>query len=506
MSLLAIDVGTSGCKAAVYAADGTARALAYAEYPLLMPKPGWAELDPHHVWERVCHVVRSAVTQAGGADPVQALAVSSLGEACVPVTRNRRIVGSSILCVDERGDEFLPALRDRLGAAAVYRETGQLLTNHYGLTKLLWLQRHRPEQLAVADYVLPWGSFVAYMLGGEPVVDHSLACRLLCYDIDRRHWSDDVLSAAGFPADKLPATAGAATPAGTVSDAVAADLGLPRGVRIIVGCHDQCAAAVGCGVVGPGPAACGMGTFFCLTPVFAERRAPENMLAGGLSTEPHAIAGQYVTFVYNQGGVLLRWFRDTFAAAEHRAAQAAGQDVYPTLLAEMPDEPSDVLVLPHFASTGPPEFVTATSGVLAGVRLGTTRGEICKAVLEGVVFYLRAAMAALPDSGIRVDEVRASGGGSRSDAWLRICANILNRPFTRVADSEAGLRGAAVLAGVGSGAYADVAEGVAAQVRLGETFAPRAAQVARYDERYEHYRRLWPLLREYLADLAEARA
>lgn len=502
MSLLGIDVGTTGCKSTLYRVDGTLLASAYAEYAIQFPGPGHAVLDATAVWGHVQRTIREVVA-ASGADPVQAIGLSSLGEAVVPVSRDGRVLGSSILCMDARGAEYVPELRAALPPPeALYRLTGLALAGDLGLPKLMWIRRHQSDLYERTWRFLPWTSFVAFMLGAEPAVDGSLASRMLCCDIDRAQWSDEILRVAGLDTDRLPPIRPAGTVVGQVSTEAARMLGLPAGALIVNGCHDQCATAVGCGVVAPGLSTCGMGTFFCLAPVFETRRPAEPMLRAGLGTEPHAVPGQFVTLIYNAGGVLLRWYRDTFAAAEHAAAQAAGRDIYPELLAEMPAEPAGVLVLPHFTPTGPPEFVTDTRGVMVGLRLSTPRGEILRGILESTVFYLRECVDALPEAGITVREFRAAGGGSRSEAWLQICADILGRPFTRVRQTEAAGLGAALLAGVGAGVYRSFEEAVAAAVRCERVFEPRTEMVRRYVPQYERYRRLWPLLRGYLGELA----
>ena len=168
--------------------------------------------------------------------------------------------------------------------------------------------------------------------------------------------------------EKLPATVPFRAVIGSVAGGIAAELGLPAGIPIVSGGHDQCCNAVGCGVLAPGQAMYGMGTYLCLTPVFGQRPEPSVMIERGLNTEHHAVPGQYVSFLYNQGGSLVKWFRNTFAAAERQAAQTSGQDLYATLLAEMPDDLSRVMVLPHFTATGPPNFITDSSGVMAGLN------------------------------------------------------------------------------------------------------------------------------------------
>jgi xylulokinase len=504
MSLLGIDVGTTGCKAAVVSEDGSVIATAYAEYSIQEPQPRYAELDASGVWEKVQQTIGRVVSECS-ADPVQALSVSSLGEAVVPVSAGRRILGPSILNFDVRGEEYLARLANGLSPEELYRITGLTLANTLGLPKLMWIQEHQPRLYKEAYCFLPWSSFVAFMLGAEPVVDYSLASRLLCFDVDQRRWSDEILNRAGFDVGKLPATAPTGTVIGAVSDDVAASLGLAGPVAVVAGCHDQCATAVGCGAIKEGPAACGMGTYLCITPVFSERCDSREMVRRGLNTEHHAVPGRYVTFIYNQGGALVRWFRDTFAAAEHHRAQRKGRDIYADLIAETPAGPSEVIVLPHFVATGPPEFVTDSSGVLVGLRLSTSRGDVLKGILEGVMFYLRECVDGLPETGIEIDEFRAAGGGSKSDAWLQICADIMGRPFTRVKQTEAGILGAAIIAGIGHGTFASHDDGVAAMVRLERVFEPDAQRQRLYQERYEQYRKLWPLMRDYLRELAAQR-
>lgn len=500
MSLLGIDAGTTGCKAALFSSEGCLLSSSYEEYPVSRPQPGWAELDAVEVWAKVERVIARAVA-AAPADPVTALSVSSLGEAVVPVTRDRQVLGPSLLNFDVRGEEYLDGLRRTLPDESLYRINGNTLGNTYTLTKLCWIKEHQPELYGAAYKFLHWGSFIAFMLGAEPIVDYSLANRSLLFDIERETWSDALLSWAGLDRDKLADAASSGSAIGAVSDQAAARLGLPRGVAIVSGAHDQCCSAVGCGVITEGRAVCGMGTFLCITPVFATRREPTLMIERGLNTQHHAVPGQYVCFIYNQGGSLVKWFRDTFAASEHRRAQREGRDVYPELFAELPDSLSPVVVLPHFAVTGPPEFITDSSGVIAGLRLETTRGEILKGIVEGTTFYLKQIVDSLGPTGVSIADYRAVGGGSKSDAWVQVCADILDKPFTRPEISEAGALGAAIVAGVGSGVFGSFESGVEAMVKPERTFEPDAQKHRLYEDRFEKYCRLWPLMRDYLRDL-----
>jgi len=354
MNLLGIDAGTTGCKVALFSLQGEILASAYREYDAQSPQAGWAQLDSSAIWEAVKATIRT-VTSANPGAQIQAVSVSSLGEAVVPVSADRQILGPSILNFDIRGEEFLPALAALLPDERLYAINGNTLGNHFGLTKLKWIRTYQPELYERTYKFLHWSSFIAFMLGADPAVDASMANRTLLFDIHQGDWSETLLQAAGLERLKLPAIAPSGTVIGTVAAPIAAELGLPPGVRIVSGAHDQCANAVGAGVVDAGSTVFGMGTYHCITPVFTTPPDPQTMIARGLNTENHAIPGRYVSFIYNQGGAVVKWFRDTFATLEHRQAEAQGRSVYPDLFAEVSLEPGKLLellvwrsaVLPH---------------------------------------------------------------------------------------------------------------------------------------------------------------
>ncbi len=340
------------------------------------------------------------------------------------------------------------------------------------------------------------------MLGAEPVVDYSLANRTLLFDIKRETWSEEILALANLDQAKLPDTAPSGTIIGTVSERLAGELGLPSKVSIVTGAYDQCANAVGCGVIKKGRAAYGMGTFICITPVFSRQPKPAVMIKQGLNTEHHAVPGQYVSFIYNQGGSLVKWFRNTFAAAEYRQAKEMGKDIYAELISEVPEGPSSIMILPHFAPTGPPGFISDSQGVITGLRLETTRGDILKGIFEGTTFYLKECIESLPATGIEVTEFRAVGGGSKSERWIQIGADIMGRPFIRLRITEAGTLGAAIIAGTGIGIFSSYETGVEALVKIDRIFEPKPKKQKLYEGRFKKYRRLWPLMAEYIRDFS----
>jgi xylulokinase len=482
----------------VLSIDGSILAVAQREYDVIRPQPGWAELNSQLVWEKIQQVIAEAAAQTAH-DPIESICVSSMGEAMTPVSRDREILSNCLLGFDSRGAETTAKLAE-LDPVMFFERSGNVVSTIYGGQKLAWIRDHRPELFDKTYKWLCWADLVAYLLGSDPVTDYSLANRTLFFDLRRQDWSPETLAYVGMPIEKLPALAQAGTAVGTVSPHVAKRLGLRPNIPIVIGAHDQCVNAVGAGALHPKIAAYGLGTYFCITPVYDSIPSAKMMIRSKLNVEHHALPGLYVSFYYNlTGGALLKWFRDTFCASENAAAQASGQNMYDQLLAEMPPEPTDLLVLPHFAPTGPPYYDDNPNGLIAGLTLATSRGEFLKGLLEGVTYYFRAGLVHLAEAGITIQECRVSGGAARSDAWLQIMADILGRPLSRPTITEAGALGAAILAGVGGGVFSSAEQAVSSLVKVERVFEPDPRRQSLYDERFARYGLLYPFAKQLSA-------
>jgi len=501
MSLMGIDIGTTGCKVIAFRETGETLASAYTEYDAVRSQPGWAELDSCGVWQKICNCIRRVAAQTNR-DPVSALAVTCLGEAATPVSKDRQILGNSILNFDERGQEEVKEIEAAVGRERLFHLNGNILGHFYTAPKLMWLKKHKPQFYNGAYKFLLWEDFVHFMLGCDPVIDYSVANRTLLFDLEQAQWSAELASAMGLRLDQMADLRLGGQVLGEVAPAMSDQLGLPRGVKVVTGGHDQCCTALGAGVIRSGMAVYGMGTFICITPVYDRIPDKAKMLASGLNIEHHVIGGHYVSFLYNlTGGALLKWYRDQFGRLEKREAAERGVDPYDILLADLPAEPTSLLVLPHFAVTGPPLFESRTKGAILGLTLETNHQTFLKGLLEGVTYYFREGLDLLEQAGVTVHEFRATGGGAKSPVWLQIKADILGTPLATVKVTEAGALGAAILAGVATAVYRSIQEAVGAVAKVDRVFEPDSARHARYREQFEKYRRLYPALKEILWSL-----
>jgi xylulokinase len=495
MSLIGIDVGTTGCKAVVFDERGKQLAVAYREYPVHSPKPGWLELDPRRVLQDVRDSVKEAAQKAG--DPVQALAVSSQGEAIVPIGKGGEILANSIVSSCPRTSDLVPVWEKRFGRGEIFKKTGIPVASCYTPLRLEWLKENDPETFQRIEKVLFFEDFVYWGLGLEPAVDYSLVSRSMCLDLESKVYWKEAFASIDFDPSRFSRPDPSGTVVGQVGEKAAQEWGLPIGTTVVTGGHDQPAAALGVGAIEEGVACYGLGTVECVTSVFDKPMLSSEMLDRNLCCYYHTFPGKFVSLAYNfTGGSLFKWYRDTFGGAEVAEATRTGRDVYDLLSSKVPTDPTRLFVLPHFTSTGTPYFDNHSRGAMVGLTLGTSEGEVIKSILEGITYEIRMCSDTFHEVGHPVKEFRCSGGGAKSPVWMQIKADIMNAEMTVPEVSEAGCLGMALLAGSAVGVYHDLKEAVEATVKVTRRYEPDAQRAARYDENMAVYRDLYPAMRE----------
>ena len=492
MRLIGLDVGTTGCKAVVFDPEGLILGYGFREYGIMTQEPGMAEQDAEEVWRITCEVIRQALSQAGS-EPVTALSLSVQGDAVIPVDREFRPLYSAVLGMDYRSQPQAQRIGELHGERALFERTGMRPHPLNSLAKILWLKERRPDVYARAWKITTYADFILGRLGAEPVIDLTMASRTMAYDLHERSWSRPILESLGIDRELLSRPEPSGTVAGRVSPGASEQTGLPAGLALITGAHDQVCAALGAGVTDQGLGVVSTGTAEVLSTAFRRPALNQAMFDSFYPCYLYGKEGMYFTFALNHvGGMLLRWYRDTFGLPEVQEAEEQGTDPYDRILSKVPPEPSGLFVLPHFNGSGNPWCDMSSRGAILGLTLANTRHDLVRAILESQSYELRINLETLEGAGIRVDELRAVGGGARSPLWLQIKADILDRPIRTLRVREAACLGAAILAGAATGVYSSVDEGVKRTVGVGELYAPDPARSPDYARRYGLYREVYP--------------
>jgi len=486
MSTLGLDIGTTGCKAAVFDANGRLCASAYREYPLIFSQPGWAELDSDRVCALAMEVIKEATTACPD-DPVRALGVSSQGEAITPVDRSGRVLGYAMVSSDSRAAAYTGEWSRQFGVKALYESTGHTPHPMFSLFKLLWARDHRPEVWQAADRWLCFEDLFCLRLGLPPAMGYPLAGRTMLFNVRTHEWDTRILDAVGLRPGQLARPLPSGSISGTIPAEMTRRLGLAPGAVLITGGHDQPCNAIGAGVVQAGVAMYASGTVECVSPAFDRAVFDPALMRSNLCTYDFTVPGMYTTVAFSlTGGNLLKWYRDEWCAAEQAEAASSGIEVYELILKQMPPKPSSILVLPYFTPSGTPHFDTDTPGVIHGLRLSTRRGDVLRGLLEGVALEMRLNLETLRTAGVPIHELRAVGGGARNPALLRLKASVLGTPIVPVAVTEAGCLGMAMLGHAASEGI-PVAELVPNWIRTLDPVMPDPELAAHYSRRFEEY-------------------
>ncbi len=487
MSLLAIDIGSSTCKAVVFASNGTALAQHSCSYTPQFPGPAHAELNPEKFWDAVCTC--SQAVNRGLRDPVQALCLSSHGETFVPVDARGRPLTPAILNQDGRATEEAVRCADLIGRRRLFDITGLAAHPMYPLPKILWLRKHRPEVFAATDRYLTLIGYLLRKMGLPPYVDHSLASRYLAFDVRKRSWSEEILTAVDIDPARLPVPAPAGTIVGELGADSATQLGVPTGTAVVLGGHDQPCSALGCGVIEAGRASVSIGTYEC---VLAAGDAPslnEHAFSAALNTYCHVVPDKYVTLAYFPSGIMVKWFHDLLHGGDTDDPDRENTH-YATLEAGAPGNPTGLCITPHLIGTGTPDFNPHARGIVSGLTPGTDRTHLYKGILEGLACELSLVIEALARAVGSFADLQVTGGGARSALGLQLRAALTGCRLHVLQQDEAACLGAAILAAVAIGEYSSATQAVDALVEERAVVTPDERMAASYQHQLQRYRRL----------------
>jgi len=483
--LLGLDVGTSGARAlAIDAATGEVVAEAASGYPLATPRPGWAEQDPRDWWRASREVLARVAAEADG--DVVGLGLTGQMHGSVFLDGDDEVIRPALLWNDQRTGRQCEEIVERVGYEALVAATGNPALTGFQAPKVLWLREEAPDAYArIASLLLP-KDYVRLRLTGERATDASDASGTLLLDVNRRDWSAQVLDALEIPLEWLPDVYEGTQPAGALTAASAEALGLPAGLPVAAGGGDNAAAAVGVGIAAEGQLSVSIGTSgVAFAPT--DRFTPDP--SGRIHAFCHALPGAFhLMAVTLSAGGSLSWWREAVGAESFNelVQEAAG----------VPPGAEGLVFLPYLSGERTPHLDPQARGGFVGLTTRHGRAEMTRAVMEGVTFSLSDGLGIMRDLGVRDDDVRAVGGGARSSVWRTLLSDILGRPVRRTLVDEGPAYGAALLAGVAAGTYADAGEAMSHVGLRDDVTEPDAERSRRYAELHGIYASLYPSLED----------
>lgn len=476
--LIGIDLGTTGCKAAIYDEWGALRGEGYLEYGLITLSPTMIEQDPEAWWRLTCRAIGLALDAAEvDRREIAAIAVSSQGISFVCLDEAGNPLGNAINWLDGRATTECETILARFDAETLFALTGKRAAPFYVLPKLLWLREHRPEVWARTRGVLMGHDYLVYRLCGARVTDHSMAGGTLLYDLHALDWSAALLNAFAIPRAWLPELHWSGTAIGPLLPDVARDLELSPNVVVATGGQDQKCAALGAGIR-DGVATLSLGTASAIVQVMD---APHTDSQMRIPTFTFVQRSRWVLEgVIATGAGSLRWHRDTLAPGTAYTALDAEA-------AAVPRGAEGVRFYPHLSGAASPHWRPEVRAAYEGLSLASTRGHLTRALLEGVAYEMRANLEITQDLAGRVDEAIVFGGGAKSSLWRAIIGDVLGLPLAWTPNVETASLGAAMLAGIGCGVFATPDAARDRMVSIAQRREPDSRAAAEYAGLYTDY-------------------
>lgn len=444
MNLIGIDLGTTGCRSMVLSEDLKILGEAYVEYPLIFLGPDEIEQDANLWWTLTKKVIKESV-QNSKTDPsdIKGISATTQGISFVPVDRDCNPLRNAITWLDNRAKVQKAQIIERISEQEVFNITSNKPGDGSNFAKLLWLKQNEPGLLEKTYKILTAHDFLVAKLCGEFVTDHTMAGGTLLYDVKEGVWSDRILKIIGISVEMLPAIKRGGEPAGKLKKDVAAELGLSCDTIVAIGGQDQKCAALGAGI-NKDVITISLGTAAAITRLCDRPILDETM---GIPCYPYLMDKTWeFEGCVNTASSSLKWLKDTlFKEKSYKQLDQMVESCY--------SKESQVFFYPYLSGMGTPHAEKGVRGFFYGLSLSTQAEEIVKSVLEGIAYQIRTNVDKLESVTSPAKEIRIFGGGSKSDIWCRMIANITGKRVVKPCSPETGGIGAAILAGIGSGVY-----------------------------------------------------
>jgi len=488
--LLGIDVGTSACKVAVFDENGSVKAQAVSEYPVIYPKPGWAEQRPEDWWAGVCIATREALRNSGiNRGDISGIGVDGQSWSAIAVDQSGAVLCNTPIWTDTRARAECDEIRSLVPEQELFALCGNPVQPSYTFPKILWYKNHLPDVYRHASYILQSNSFIVQRLTGEFTQDVSQGYGLCCFDMQQAKWDKDMAARLGVRPELLPTIFPCHTVVGKVTREAAVLTGLMEGTPVVAGGLDAACGTLGAGVIEPGETqeqggqAGGMS--LCIDRYAAD---PRLILSFHVAQDRWLLQGGTTG-----GGGALKWLRENICPELSFVQMSELADTVPA-------GSDGVIFLPYMAGERSPIWNPNASGVFFGLNYGKSRAHLIRAVMEGVGYALRHNLEVAQSAGAMVGTLRAMGGSANSLVWTQMKADITGKRIEVPASDTATTLGAAILAGVGTGVFADFADATTRTVAVKRKHIPNVMKKAAYDNGYDGYRELYERLAPMMAE------
>ena len=488
MLYIGVDLGTSAVKLLMMDSEGKIQKLVSKEYPLYFPHPGWSEQKPEDWFEKSMEGIRELTAEC---DKSQVAGISFGGQmhGLVALDKDDHVIRPAILWNDGRTGEETDYLNQVIGKDKLSLYTANIAFAGFTAPKILWMKKHEPENFAKISKIMLPKDYLAYKLSGSFCSDVSDASGTLLLDVKNRCWSKEMIEICGIKEEQLPKLYESYEVVGTLKPEIAQELGLSADVKVIAGAGDNAAAAVGTGTVGDGMCNISLGTSGTIFISSKNFGVDEH---NALHSFAHADGNYHLMGCMLSAASCNKWWNEEILKTTDFAAEQAGIQK----LGE-----NQVFYLPYLMGERSPHNDPDARATFIGMTMDTTREDMTQAVLEGVSFGLRDSLEVARSLGLKIERTKICGGGARSPLWKKMIANIMNMKVDVIESEEGPALGGAMLAAVGCGEYPDVETIAAKMVKVVDTVEPDPELVAKYEERYQKFRKIYPAVEGLFKEL-----
>lgn len=482
MLFIGIDLGTSAVKLLLMDENGRIEKTVSKDYPLCFPHPGWSEQDPEDWFSRSLEGLEELLSDCDR-DRVMGIGFGGQMHGLVALDRDDNVIRPAILWNDGRTGRQTDYLNNVIGRDRLSKCTANIAFAGFTAPKILWMKENEPEHFSrICKIMLP-KDYLAYRLCGTFCTDYSDASGTLLLDVEHRCWSKEMLRICGICEQQLPRLFESFETVGCLKPDIAAKLGLSENVRVVAGAGDNAAAAVGTATVGDGACNISLGTSGTL---FISSRSFGVDKNNALHSFAHADGSYHLMGCMLSAAACNKWWMDDILkTTEYQSEQdritGLGQN--------------RVFYLPYLMGERCPHNDPNARAAFIGMSMDTKREDMTLAVLEGVAFGLRDSLEVARSIGVCPKRTKICGGGAKSPLWRSIIANVMNLKVDTIESEEGPGYGAAILAAVGCGVFGSVEEAAKKLVKVVSTESPDEELVARYEERYRQFRKLYPALK-----------